>query len=128
MNLDQTIASIGPLDEAAMAAARARQDTLTKPPGALGRLEEISIRLAGISGQPVPRLGRKLVVVFAADHGVTAESVSAYPAEVTPQMVANFAAGGAAINVLARHVGRSEEHTSELQSPVHLVCRLLLEK
>jgi len=105
MNLDQTIASIGPLDEAAMAAARARQDMLTKPQGALGRLEEISIRLAGISGQPVPRLGRKLVVVFAADHGVTAEDVSAYPAEVTPQMVANFAAGGAAINVLARHVG-----------------------
>ncbi len=105
MNLDQTIASIGPLDEAAMAAARARQDMLTKPQGALGRLEEISIRLAGISGQPVPRLGRKLVVVFAADHGVTAEGVSAYPAEVTPQMVANFAAGGAAINVLARHVG-----------------------
>jgi len=88
-----------------MAAARARQDTLTKPQGALGRLEEISIRLAGITGQAVPRIGRKVVVVFAADHGVAAEGVSAYPAEVTPQMVANFAAGGAAINVLARHVG-----------------------
>jgi nicotinate-nucleotide--dimethylbenzimidazole phosphoribosyltransferase len=88
-----------------MAAARARQDTLTKPQGALGRLEEISIRLAGMTGQAVPRIGRKVVVVFAADHGVTAEGVSAYPAEVTPQMVANFAAGGAAINVLARHVG-----------------------
>ncbi|HLG69654.1 MAG TPA: nicotinate-nucleotide--dimethylbenzimidazole phosphoribosyltransferase [Chloroflexota bacterium] len=103
--LDETIAGIGPLDEAAMAAARARQDTLTKPQGALGRLEEISIRLAGITGQAVPRIGRKVVVVFAADHGVAAEGVSAYPAEVTPQMVANFAAGGAAINVLARHVG-----------------------
>jgi nicotinate-nucleotide--dimethylbenzimidazole phosphoribosyltransferase len=88
-----------------MEAARARQDTLTKPQGALGRLEEISIRLAGITGQTIPRIGRKVVVVFAADHGVTAEGVSAYPAEVTPQMVANFAAGGAAINVLARHAG-----------------------
>ncbi len=88
-----------------MAAARARQDVLTKPQGALGRLEDISIRLAGITGQAVPRIGRKVVVVFAADHGVTAEGVSAYPAEVTPQMVANFASGGAAINVLARHVG-----------------------
>src|SRR5579884_3077095 len=88
-----------------MAAARARQDTLTKPQGALGRLEEISIHLAGITGQAVPRVGRKVVVVFAADHGVTAEGVSAYPAEVTPQMLANFAAGGAAINVIARHVG-----------------------
>src|SRR5438552_7229091 len=88
-----------------MVAARARQDTLTKPQGALGRLEEISIQLAGITGQAVPRIGRKVVVVFAADHGVTAEGVSAYPAEVTPQMVANFAAGGAAINVLARHAG-----------------------
>src|SRR5581483_7351860 len=88
-----------------MAAARARQDTLTKPQGALGRLEDISIRLAGITGQAIPTIGRKVVVVFAADHGVTAEGVSAYPAEVTPQMVANFAAGGAAINVIARHVG-----------------------
>ena len=103
--LSDTIAAVRPLDEAAMAAARARQDVLTKPQGALGRLEDISIRLAGITGQAVPRIGRKVVVVFAADHGVTAEGVSAYPAEVTPQMVANFASGGAAINVLARHVG-----------------------
>jgi len=103
--LDETIAAVRPLDEDAMAAARARQDVLTKPQGALGRLEEISIRLAGMTGQAVPRIGRKVVVVFAADHGVTAEGVSAYPAEVTPQMVANFASGGAAINVLARHVG-----------------------
>ena len=103
--LDDTIAAIRPLDAEAMAAASARQDTLTKPQGALGRLEDISIRLAGMTGQAVPRIGRKVVVVFAADHGVTAEGVSAYPAEVTPQMVANFAAGGAAINVLARHVG-----------------------
>ncbi|MDE3077595.1 MAG: nicotinate-nucleotide--dimethylbenzimidazole phosphoribosyltransferase [Chloroflexota bacterium] len=88
-----------------MDAARARQDTLTKPQGALGRLEAISIQLAGITGQAIPKITRKAVIVMAADHGVTAEGVSAYPAEVTPQMVANFAAGGAAINVLARHVG-----------------------
>ncbi|HVA25736.1 MAG TPA: nicotinate-nucleotide--dimethylbenzimidazole phosphoribosyltransferase [Chloroflexota bacterium] len=103
--LDDTIAAVEPLDEAAMAAARARQDTLTKPQGALGRLEDVSVRLAGMTGQAIPRIGRKVVLVFAADHGVTAEGVSAYPSEVTPQMVANFAAGGAAINVLARHVG-----------------------
>lgn len=103
--LDDTIAAVQPLDEAAMAAARARQDVLTKPQGSLGRLEEISIRLAGITGQAVPKIGRKAVIIMAADHGVTAEGVSAYPAEVTPQMVANFTAGGAAINVLARHVG-----------------------
>jgi len=103
--LASTIAAIQPLDEAAMAAARARQDTLTKPQGALGRLEHISVQLAGMTGHPIPKIGRKVVVVFAADHGVTAEGVSAYPSEVTPQMVANFAAGGAAINVLARHVG-----------------------
>jgi nicotinate-nucleotide--dimethylbenzimidazole phosphoribosyltransferase len=101
----ETIAAIPALDEAAMAAGRARQDTLTKPPGSLGRLEELSIQLAGITGQPRPRVERKVVIVMAGDHGVTAESVSAYPAEVTPQMVLNFARGGAAINVLARQAG-----------------------
>jgi len=103
--IEDAIAAIRPLDDAAMGAARARQDTLTKPPGALGRLEDISIQVAGITAQPVPRIGRKVVAVFAADHGVTARGVSAYPAEVTGQMLANFEAGGAAINVLARHVG-----------------------
>jgi nicotinate-nucleotide--dimethylbenzimidazole phosphoribosyltransferase len=103
--LEDTISAIQPLDQAAMEAARRRQDMLTKPQGALGRLEEISIQLAGITRQPIPKIGKKVVVVFAADHGVTVEGVSAYPAEVTPQMVANFTAGGAAINVLARHVG-----------------------
>ncbi|MHB8619708.1 MAG: nicotinate-nucleotide--dimethylbenzimidazole phosphoribosyltransferase [Chloroflexota bacterium] len=103
--LQSTIDAIRPLDETAMEAARSRQDTLTKPQGSLGRLEEISIRLAGITGQAVPKIGRKAVIVMAADHGVVQEGVSAYPAEVTPQMVANFAAGGAAINVLARQVG-----------------------
>ncbi len=101
----QTLAAIGPLDQSAMAATRQRQLELTKPPGSLGRLEELSVRLAGIQGRPRPRTERKVIVVMAADHGVTTEGVSAYPAEVTPQMVANFLAGGAAINVFARQVG-----------------------
>ena len=96
---------IGPLDEAAMAAARARLDRLTKPQGSLGRLEELAIKLAGITGDPRPRLDRKAVVVMAADHGVVAEGVSAYPQDVTAQMVLNFLRGGAAINVLARRAG-----------------------
>lgn len=96
---------IGSRDEAAMAAARARLDRLTKPPGSLGRLEELAITLAGITGDPCPRFPRKAVIVMAADHGVAAEGVSAYPQAVTAQMVANFLAGGAAINVLARCAG-----------------------
>ncbi|MCL5292472.1 MAG: nicotinate-nucleotide--dimethylbenzimidazole phosphoribosyltransferase [Actinobacteria bacterium] len=103
--LQETINSITGLDEDAMLLAGERQDSLTKPPGALGMLEELSIRVAGITGEPRPKIGRKVVIVMAGDHGVTAEGVSAYPSEVTPQMVLNFAAGGAAINVLARHVG-----------------------
>jgi len=103
--LSQAIAAIEPLDEAAMAAARAHQDDLTKPPGSLGRLEEVAVQLAGIRRRDGEPLGDAAVLVCAADHGVAAEGVSAYPAEVTPQMVLNFLAGGAAINVLARHVG-----------------------
>src|SRR5690349_13633939 len=97
--------SIPPIDSAAESLARARQDTLTKPPGSLGRLEALSIQLAGITGTPRPSVARKAVIVMAGDHGVTAEGVSAYPAAVTPQMVLNFAHGGAAINVLARQAG-----------------------
>jgi len=85
-----------------MAAARQRQDLLTKPPGSLGRLERLATQLAGITGSPLPRVARKAVIVMAADHGVAREGVSAYPPEVTAQMVQNFANGGAAINVLAR--------------------------
>lgn len=103
--LDQAIAAIQPLDQAAMAAARVHQDDLTKPPGSLGRLEELAVQLAGIRGFDGAPLGPAAVLVCAADHGVAASGVSAYPAEVTPQMVLNFLAGGAAINVLARHVG-----------------------
>ena len=98
----RTIAAIGAPDEPAMAAARERQLRLTKPPGSLGRLEELAIQLAGITGMPLPTVAHRAVIVMAADHGVTEERVSAYPAEVTGQMVANFLAGGAAINVLAR--------------------------
>jgi nicotinate-nucleotide--dimethylbenzimidazole phosphoribosyltransferase len=103
--LEQTIHSVQPLDAAAMDAARARQDRLTKPPGSLGRLEAISIQVAGITGQARPVIGDKVVITCAGDHGVVAQGVSAYPQEVTPQMVTNFLGGGAAINVLARHVG-----------------------
>ncbi len=98
-------AAIEPLDEAAMAAARAHLDRLTKPPGSLGRLERLVVQLAGISGSPTPRVDRPAVVVFAGDHGVTARGVSAYPSDVTAQMVANFVRGGAAINVLADAAG-----------------------
>jgi len=104
-DLFTTIDGIRPLDTAAMAAAEARQGILTKPPLALGRLESLSIRLAGITGNPLPSTARKAVAVMAGDHGVVAEGVSAFPAEVTPQMVLNFLAGGAAINVLGRQVG-----------------------
>lgn len=94
---------IRPLDSAAMDKARKIQDSLTKPKGSLGKLEELSIRLAGIYRTPSPVMKKKMVFTMAADHGVTAEGVSAYPSEVTAQMVLNFAKGGAAINVLARH-------------------------
>lgn len=103
--LRETVGRIGPLDGAAAAAAREREDTLTKPPGSLGRLEELAIKVAGITGQPVPRVQHRVIVTMAGDHGVCAEGVSAYPAEVTPQMVYNFLRGGAAINVLARQAG-----------------------
>lgn len=99
----QTLIERIPLpDESASAAARARQNRLTKPPGSLGRLEALSIQLAGITGQATPSLQDKAILVMAGDHGVVAEGVSAYPQAVTPQMVFNFLAGGAAINALAR--------------------------
>ena len=105
MLLEETIKAIKPLDESAMHSARARQDRLTKPPGSLGRLEELSIQLAGMKADPFPSVERKAVIVMAADHGVVREGVSAYPSDVTAQMVLNFLRGGAAINVLARQAG-----------------------
>jgi nicotinate-nucleotide--dimethylbenzimidazole phosphoribosyltransferase len=92
-------------DDRAAAAVAARQDTLTKPQGSLGRLETIVAWLARWQGRGTPRLDKVKVIVFAGSHGVTAQGVSAYPAEVTAQMVANFAGGGAAINQLARAAG-----------------------
>ncbi|EPC00526.1 hypothetical protein L861_06185 [Litchfieldella anticariensis FP35 = DSM 16096] len=80
-------------------------DTLTKPPGSLGQLEILAVQLASMTGDDFPRVTPPAVVVFAADHGVAAEGVSAFPQEVTAQMVANFVAGGAAINVFARQIG-----------------------
>ena len=103
--MPSTIARIGPLDQRAMARARERQDSLTKPPGSLGRLEEMSVWLAGVTADPLPQIRDKVIVTAAADHGVAIRGVSAYPSEVTAQMVGNFLAGGAAINVLARQVG-----------------------
>jgi nicotinate-nucleotide--dimethylbenzimidazole phosphoribosyltransferase len=91
-----------PIDAMAADAARRRQDQLTKPRGSLGRLEEIAIRLAGLQGTPTPSPDPVQVLLFAADHGVAAEGVSAFPQSVTNQMVRNIAAGGAAISVLAR--------------------------
>ncbi|MFZ4851061.1 MAG: nicotinate-nucleotide--dimethylbenzimidazole phosphoribosyltransferase [Caldilinea sp.] len=103
--LSQTVAQIGALDPVSQLAARQRQQELTKPAGALGRLEALSVQLAGITGSLCPPLRPCRVIVCAADHGVAAAGVSAYPASVTAQMVHNFLAGGAAVNVLARLLG-----------------------
>jgi len=103
--LNTTIRHIGPLDAEAMSSAEMRQLQLTKPPKSLGRLEALSIQLAGIQGRPLPTIESKAIAVMAADHGVTAAGVSAFPAEVTPAMVFNMLAGGAGINVIGRHVG-----------------------
>ncbi|THD84541.1 nicotinate-nucleotide--dimethylbenzimidazole phosphoribosyltransferase [Aliigemmobacter aestuarii] len=105
-------------DQAARTDAEARNGQLTKPPGALGRLEDLAIWYAGWRGTGRPRLEAPQVIVFAGNHGVTARGVSAFPAEVTVQMVANFRAGGAAINQLARAFGaRMDVHALELDRP-----------
>jgi nicotinate-nucleotide--dimethylbenzimidazole phosphoribosyltransferase len=103
--LQRTINLIKPLDDKAMRQAQARQDSLTKPQGSLGLLEELSVKVAGIQGAAQPRIRDKVIVTMAGDHGVTSEGVSLFPQEVTAQMVYNFLRGGAGINVLARHVG-----------------------
>ncbi len=96
---------IQPLDASLYEQAQARLDRLTKPVGSLGRLEELAASYIAITGELKPHVPRGEVFTFAADHGVTLEAVSAYPREVTPQMVLNFLRGGAGVNVLARHAG-----------------------
>jgi nicotinate-nucleotide--dimethylbenzimidazole phosphoribosyltransferase len=108
VSLDDVVARIRPPDEEARTAARQRQGRLTKPTGALGRLEELSVWAAGVQGRCPPRLFERIrVVLVAADHGIAQSGVSAYPPEVTAQMLGNFLAGGAAVNVLARQTGAS---------------------
>jgi len=99
------IEMIRPLDEKAMAEAHARQNQLTKPQGSLGKLEELSIQLAGIQGTSIPQIKHKAIITMAGDHGVVAEKVGNWPQEVTAQMVYNFLRGGAGINVIARQAG-----------------------
>ena len=104
--LDEVIAAIRPLDAAAQQAARQRQAQLTKPPGSLGVLEDLSVRLCGLAGRcPPPMPEPAAVAVFAADHGVHAQGVTPWPQEVTGQMVANFLAGGAVVNAFAAQAG-----------------------
>lgn len=110
MNLNQRVMELAeeifPVDKRAMEAARARHLELTKPPGSLGDLEELGVRLAGMAGMTVPPVPeRPAVVIAAGDHGVLARGVSPWPKEVTAAMVANFCSGGAAVNVIARKVG-----------------------
>jgi nicotinate-nucleotide--dimethylbenzimidazole phosphoribosyltransferase len=104
MTLAQTCAAILAPDQAAAREAQRCLDGKTKPRRSLGRLEDLACQIAGARGLPLPPLPRKAIAVMAADHGVAAEGVSAYPSEVTAQMLLNFARGGAAINVLARQV------------------------
>ncbi len=101
-HLRSLIDSISPADPAVIKRARIRQARLTKPPGSLGRLEEISVRLAGISGSTRPAVTGKALVIAAGDHGVVAQGVTAYPQEITGQMVLNFLNGGAAVTAMAR--------------------------
>lgn len=103
--ITKTLAAIGELDAEAMRQAEAHLDCLTKPPGSLGKLEKLAVQLAGIAGQFPLAERAKAIVVMAGDHGVCEEGVSAFPQEVTPQMVLNFLHGGAAVNVLARQAG-----------------------
>jgi nicotinate-nucleotide--dimethylbenzimidazole phosphoribosyltransferase len=105
MLLEKTISEIGDLDQAAMEKAQQRLDSLIKPPGSLGVLEEIAVRLAGITRNPYPRIGEKAVIIMAGDHGVVAEGVSIAPQEITVQMLPAFIAGVAGIGVLAKHAG-----------------------
>ena len=101
--------ALGVPDAGRRAQALARQLQLTKPQGSLGRLEQLAVTLAGLQGRSDPSVERIWISIFAADHGIAQEGISAFPQEVTGQMLANFAQGGAAISVLARHLGAELE-------------------
>ncbi len=103
--LQEVIKKIQPVNASRTNAIQAQLDNLTKPRGSLGRLEELAKKYCLITGKDKPRIENKIIFTFAGDHGVTEEGVSAFPKEVTPQMVYNFIRGGAAVNVLAKHVG-----------------------
>lgn len=105
VDIEKIIGNITPVSVEKFAQAQRHLDSLTKPPGSLGRLEELGGRYAAIKGLDSPQVRKKAVYVFAGDHGVAQQGISAFPAEVTPQMVLNFLKGGAAINVLANHFG-----------------------
>lgn len=128
MTFDWLYQASAPLDQRAACAAEARQGQLTKPPGSLGRLEALAQRLAAMQGSERPSLERIHISVFAADHGVAAEGVSAFPQEVTVAMIANFAHGGAAISVLAAELGARLEvvDVGALKVPAEMpnvICR-----
>ena len=103
--LKETLSRIGAIDGSLRERAKNRLDSLTKPQGSLGCLEELATRVVEITGKETPSLNNKVIFTMAGDHGVTEEGISAFPKEVTPQMVYNFINGGAGINVLAEHVG-----------------------
>lgn len=103
--INKVAAKIASLDAGLLKSAQGRLNNLTKPLGSLGRLEDLARQIVGITGKAEPRLTNKVIFTLASDHGVVDEGVSPYPKEVTAQMVYNFLAGGAGINVLAKHVG-----------------------
>ncbi|HTG83140.1 MAG TPA: nicotinate-nucleotide--dimethylbenzimidazole phosphoribosyltransferase [Geobacteraceae bacterium] len=103
--LEETLAKIQPVDAELLVKAQTKLDNKTKPLGSLGRLEEFARRFAAITGTLTPDTRKKIIFTFAGDHGVVEEGISAFPKEVTPQMVLNFLSGGAGVNVLARHCG-----------------------
>ncbi len=125
--LNYIMANIKPLNVEVQNETAAYLDTLTKPPGSLGKLEALAVQLAGITGNMKPSFTKKSVVVMAGDHGVCEEGVSAFPAEVTPQMVMNFLNGRAAVNVLARQAG-ADVHCVDIGVAIELKHEKLMSR